>query len=132
MSEFQIPRNSLAWLLSAQVMVIAPHVTRLTAWILVVCVACGFWRIMVYYGFWTYPRRWVKVLFVIVGLVGVPIGYGSIIGLEPAVGLLVVAFVLKLLEMQHKRDAFVVICLAYFVSITEFLFDQTIPITIYM
>ena len=49
-----------------------------------------------------------------------------------AVALLIVAFVLKLLEMQRKRDAFIVIYLAYFVAATEFLFFQTIPTFIYV
>lgn len=133
MTEFQIPRNSLAWMLAAQVAVIAPHVTRLAPWIILVCLGCGIWRIMVFLGRWSYPGRWTKVLFVVVGIIGVPIDYGRhFFRLEPAVALLIVAFVLKLLEMHHKRDAFIVILLAYFVLITEFLYFQTIPTSIYM
>jgi len=132
-TEFQIPRNSLAWMLTAQAAVIAPHVTRLVPWILLVCLGCGLWRIMVFLGRWSYPGRWTKVLFVVGGMVGVPIGYGrNFFRLEPAIALLIVAFVLKLLEMHHKRDAFIVIYLAYFVLITEFLFFQTIPVAFYM
>ncbi|MDP6264854.1 MAG: DUF3488 and transglutaminase-like domain-containing protein, partial [Pseudomonadales bacterium] len=132
-TEFQIPRNSLAWMLAAQVAVIAPHVPRLAPWIIVVCLGCGLWRIMVFLGRWSYPGRWTKVLFVLVGIIGVPIGYGRhFFQLEPAVALLIVAFVLKLLEMHHKRDAFIVIFLAYFVLTTEFLYSQTIPTSIYM
>ncbi|MFT5794353.1 MAG: transglutaminase-like putative cysteine protease [Saprospiraceae bacterium] len=70
---------------------------------------------------------------VVGGLVGIGVGYrGRVYGLEPAVALLVIAFVLKLLEMQHKRDAYIVILLGYFVAITEFLFFQTIAYTLYM
>lgn len=133
MTEFQIPRNSLAWMLAAQIAVIAPHVTRLAPWIILVCLGCGVWRIMVFLGRWSYPGRWIKVLFVVVGIIGVPIGYGRhFFRLEPAVALLIVAFVLKLLEMHHKRDAFMVILLAYFVLMTEFLYFQTIPTSIYL
>lgn len=131
-SEYQIPRNSLAWLLVAQAAVIAPHVTRLVPWIIFVWVGCGVWRVMVFMGRWSYPGRWTKALFVIVGMAGVPLGYRTMLGLEPAVALLIVAFVLKLLEMQHKRDAYIVIYLAYFVAITEFLFYQTIPASLYI
>jgi transglutaminase-like putative cysteine protease len=87
---------------------------------------------MVYQGRWSYPGRWVKVAFVSVGVVGIPMGFSKFYGLEPAIALLIVAFVLKLLEMHNKRDAYIVILLAYFVAITEFLFFQTIPYTIYM
>jgi len=130
--EYQIHRNSLAWLLAAQVAVIAPHVGRLPFWVLLVCAACGFWRVLVYNGKAGYPGRWIKSALVVAGTAGVPIGYRTLLGLEPAVALLIVAFFLKLLEMQRKRDAYVVVFLAYFVSITEFLFDQTIPMTLYM
>ena len=99
-SDFQIPRNSLAWMLIAQLAVIAPHVPRLAPWIIVVCLGCMLWRVMVYQGRWSYPGRWIKVLFVLGGTIGIPIGYRTLLGLEPAVALLIVAFVLKLLEMH--------------------------------
>jgi len=129
---YQIPRNSLAWMLLAQVAVSAPHIVRLPIWITLVCVACGLWRIMVYQGRWNYPSRWVKVAFAIFGFAGIPLGYDKLTGVEPAIALLIVAFFLKLLEMHHKQDAYVVILLGYFVAITEFLFFQSIPYTIYM
>jgi transglutaminase-like putative cysteine protease len=133
MTFYQIPRNSLAWMLVSQIAVILPHVTRLPIWVVLVVVGCVGWRTMVYQGRWSYPGRWTKVGFVLIGLVGIPLGYkGRVYGLEPAVSLLVVAYVLKLLEMHQKRDAYVVILLGYFVAITEFLFFQTIPYTLYM
>jgi transglutaminase-like putative cysteine protease len=131
-SQYQIPRNSLVWLLVAQAAVILPHVTRLPWWITLVCLVCGLWRVMIYQGRWNYPGRWTKVMFVVFGIVGIPIGFQTMYGVEPAVALLIVAFVLKLLEMKDKRDAGIVVLLAYFVALTEFLFLQTIPVTLYM
>jgi len=132
MTSYQIPRNSLAWMLLAQAAVSAPHIVRLPIWITLVCIACGLWRIMVYQGRWNYPGRWVKVALAIFGFAGIPLGYDKLTGVEPAIALLIVAFFLKLLEMHDKRDAYIVILLGYFVAITEFLFFQSIPYTIYM
>jgi transglutaminase-like putative cysteine protease len=132
MTGYQIPRNSLAWMLVAQAAVSAPHVVRLPIWITVVCVACGIWRVMIYQGRWSYPSRLVKVLFTVIGFAGIPIAYSKLTGLEPAITLLIVAFFLKLLEMHDKKDAYIVILLGYFVAITEFLFFQSIPYAIYM
>jgi hypothetical protein len=132
MANFQIPRNSLAWMLAAQGAVIAPHLPRLTPWVIGCCVACGVWRVMVFRGRWAYPGRWTKAALVIGGLIAVPVSYSKLYGLEPAVALLIVAFTLKLLEMQKQRDAFIVIVMAYFVGVTEFLFDQGIPMTLYI
>ena len=132
MTPYQIPRNSLAWMLAAQAAVIMPHILRIAPWVIAIAAACIVWRVMVFQGRWSYPRRWIKVLFVFTGFAAVPFSYGQIYGVEPAVSLLVVAFSLKLLEMVQKRDAYVVIMLAYFVCITEFLFEQSIPFALYM
>ena len=40
---------------------VAPHLGRIPAWVLVVYVFAAVWRIMVYRGRWSYPGRWVKV-----------------------------------------------------------------------
>ena len=132
MNAFQIPRNSLAWMLATQVAVIVPHLPRLHVVLIAVAVVCGGWRIMVYRGRWSFPPGWAKAVFVISGLIGVPVAYGTVLGLEPAVALLIVAFFFKLLEMQQRRDAFLVVFLAYFVAATEFLFVQTITMALYI
>ena len=108
MTAYQVLRNSLVWMLVAQAAVSAPHIVRLPIWITLVCVACGIWRVMVYQGRWSYPSRWVKVFFTVIGFAGIPIGYAKLTGLEPAIALLIVAFFLKLLEMHHKKDAYIV------------------------
>lgn len=132
MTGYQIPRNSLAWLLAAQVAVIAPHVGRLPIWVTLVALACIGWRVMVYQGRWNYPGRWTKVLFVLVSVACIPLGYHRILGVEPWVAIMVLAYVLKLLEMHHQRDAYIVVLLGYFVAMTEFLFDQSIGWTLYV
>ena len=129
---YQIPRNALLLLLAGLVMVILPHVVRIPVWVSLLAAACCVWRVMVFQGRWSYPPKWIKVLFVLGGLSGVVVGYGSLLGLDPWVGMLILAFVLKLLEMHKKRDAYTVIILAYFVALTEFLFEQTIPYTLYV
>lgn len=119
-------------MLAAQALVILPHIARLPIWLTLLCLGCGFWRIMVFRGRWSFPGKWIKTLFVVGGFLGVGFGYGTLLGLEPWVGILIVAFVLKLLEMHQKRDAYTVIVLGYFVALTEFLFEQSIPYTLYM
>ena len=129
---YQIPRQALVLMLVAQAAVIAPHILRLPLWVTTLCVVCGVWRVMVYQGRWSYPGKWIKTLFVFGSFLGVGIGYGTLLGLDPWVGILIIAFVLKLLEMHQIRDAYTFIILAYFVTLTEFLFEQSIPYTLYM
>lgn len=130
--DFQIPRNSLYWLLTAQFLVILPQMARLPIWILGVVVVAGAWRLMIFQGRWSWPPTSVKVLMLIVAIGTLAFQYRHMIGLEPMVALLVTTFSLKLLETRQQRDAFVVIMLGYFIITTEFLFDQSIPVAIYM
>ena len=44
----QVPRNALAWILAAQLMLLLPHITRLPAWVFFVYLFTALWRIMVY------------------------------------------------------------------------------------
>lgn len=129
---YQIPRNALALMLVSIALVILPHVGRLPVWVTLMCVGCCFWRVMVFQGRWAFPGRWVKAFFVFGSFLGVGFGYGTLLGLEPWVGMLVIALVLKLLEMHRKQDAYTVVVLAYFVALTEFLFEQSIPFALYM
>lgn len=119
-------------MLLAQAAVIAPHITRLPYWTTALCFGCGLWRVMEYQGRWSYPGRWVKTLFVFLGVIGLTLGYGTFLGVDPWVGLLIMMFVLKLLEMHNQRDGYVLILLAYFVAMTQFLYNQGIPSTLYM
>lgn len=128
---YQIPRNSLLWLLAAQAAVIVPHLHHLSVsligiWLLVVVA-----RLQIYRGVWNYPNFWLKAALVVASLGAVLLGYGKLLALEPMVALLISAFLLKLLEMQRKRDAIVLLYLGFFVAATQFLFAQTLWATLY-
>ncbi|GAB1266323.1 transglutaminase TgpA family protein [Aurantivibrio infirmus] len=129
---YQIPRNSLVWLLLSQVLLIIPHIQRLPPWLIFAWMITVAWRIQIHRGLWSYPNRWVKIIIILICLVGLISEYGRLFGLEPMIGLLVTAFILKLLEMQRKRDALTLIYLGYFIAATQFLFSQTIFTTAYI
>lgn len=127
----QIPRSSLVLLLIAQAAVIAPHVPRLPLWIVALWGLCVVWRVFVYLGRWGYPGTIVKAGLILLAAVGVGVGYGQLYGLDPTSALLVIAFSLKLLEMGERRDALVLIYLAYFVIGVQFLYEQAMAAAAY-
>ena len=128
---YQIPRNTLALLMIAQIVVVLPYLLHLSYWIVAVGLFCGLWRTNVYQGRWDYPKRWVKSVLVVACVAGVVFSGVSAFSLEAAASLLIAAFALKLIEMKSRRDAHVVIFLGYFIIATEFLFNQTIIVAIY-
>lgn len=126
-----IPRNALAWIIAAQLLLLLPHVLRLPLWIMLLYGAAFFWRLQIYRGRSAVPNRWLKLFLIGASMAGIAWSYGSVIGLEPTVALLLVAFALKLLESVARKDGYVVIFLGFFICITEFLFSQDLLIVIY-
>ncbi|MEH6518053.1 MAG: DUF3488 and transglutaminase-like domain-containing protein [Halioglobus sp.] len=131
MIEQRLPRNALAWIIISLFTLVAPHAGRLPLWILAVYILATGWRIQVYRGRWSFPGRWVKVALTVSACVGIFLSYGSLIGLEPTVALLLTAFALKLTELITRKDAYVLLFLGYFICVTEFLFSQDLLIVLY-
>ncbi|MBT4522922.1 MAG: DUF3488 domain-containing protein [Halieaceae bacterium] len=129
--EQQVPRNALVWIIITMFTLVAPHVGRIPLWILGLYAIAVFWRIMVYSGRWSFPGRWVKVALTLTCFSGTFFSFGTLIGLEPTVALLLAAFALKLIELVNRKDGYVLLFLGYFLCITEFLFSQDIPIALY-
>jgi len=128
---YQIPRNTLALLMIAQVVVVLPYAWQLSPWIIAVGFFCCYWRNGVYQGRWDYPHRWIKAVLVAASVAGVALSGVDAFSLEAAASLLILAFALKLIEMKGRRDAYLVIFLGYFAIATQFLFDQSITIACY-
>ena len=131
MIEQRLPRNALAWIIISLFTLVAPHAGRLPLWVLAVYILATGWRIQVYRGRWSFPGRWVKVALTVSACVGIFLSYGSLIGLEPTVALLLTAFALKLTELITRKDAYVLLFLGYFICVTEFLFSQDLLIVLY-
>lgn len=127
----QIPRNALVWIVICLFAVMAPHIGRLPIWVLLVYIVAVVWRVMVYRGRWSFPGRWVKVAMTLTSFFGIFFSFGTVVGLEPTVALLLTAFALKLIELAYRKDAYVLLFLGYFICITEFLFSQDLLITLY-
>ncbi|HIZ50722.1 MAG TPA: DUF3488 domain-containing protein [Candidatus Pseudomonas excrementavium] len=126
-----IPRNSLVWLLIAQIVALAPHLPRLPLWMAALWLGCALWRVQIQRMRWPYPGLLVRVLALVLVTTGVFLVQGTLIGLDAAVMLLLMLFMLKLLEMRKPRDALVVIYLGFFIVAAAFLFDQGIPLALF-
>lgn len=128
----QLARTSLQWQMLAIVLPVLPHVSHLPPWVPALLLICIGWRFMVFHGRWSFPKWYVKSALVILSALGVVVSYKMGSGISSTVALLVTGFGLKSLEMYKKRDALVVIYVAYLVSATSFLFDQSILMAIYI
>ena len=121
-----IPRVALTWLLVAQAVVILPHLEHLPVWIVALWLGCAAWRVQVFRMRANYPSGVAKLALVAAAGVGVWFSRGSLIGLDAGVVLLTAAFVVKLVELKPRRDAWVLILLGFFAVTTSYLFQDDI------
>ena len=125
--DWQLSRNGLFWVLFAFISVVALHVDHLPAWVTAIAGICILWRILEYRGVVSFPPWPLKAVLVAGCIAGLVLVYPSLLGLEPMLSMLIAGFGLKLLEMHHKRDAVILVYLAFFTAAVDCIFTQEIP-----
>jgi len=120
------------WLLAGLVLAFTPHFSRLPLLVMLPSIIFLCWRLLFELRYLSLPPRTVRWFLTFVGIFATYLAFGTLIGRQAGVGLLVIMLCLKLMEMNAQRDVGVVIGLGFFVVITVFLFDQSIFMGIYM
>jgi transglutaminase-like putative cysteine protease len=115
----------------AQALVIAPHLFHLPPWIVGLWLGCALWRIQQFRMKVRAPTRIEKAGLLIVAAASVWFAQGTVIGLDGGTALLISMFVLKLVEMNTRRDALVVIFLGFFAVVIAYLFDDSFLAALY-
>ncbi|MGD2112831.1 MAG: DUF3488 and transglutaminase-like domain-containing protein [Gammaproteobacteria bacterium] len=131
MTDTPLSTRSRHWLLATLLLVVLPHAWHLPVWVMlfVPAIAVLYLRRSPHPG--GVPHA-VLLLLTAIGVGGVFLQYGTLLGRNAGVSLLVVMLALKLLEVRRRRDALLVIFTSYFMVITHFLFTQTPLIALYM
>jgi transglutaminase-like putative cysteine protease len=120
------------WMLASLLFVVLPHAVRLPWWISMFAFGMGSAHILLLrHPGWKVPRLLVFAA-TLAGAAGVFLKYGTLLGRNAGVALLVVMLTLKLLELRRSRDVLLIIFLNYFLVITNFLFTQTPIMALYM
>lgn len=119
-----LSQRALFFLFLSVLLALFLHYEFLPVWVLVLSPVVIFWRYAIYKGKVKPPNAIYKMLLVFGGFYGVFFSYGLSLTIESAVTLLVAGLALKPLEVQSKRDSYVLIFLCYFVQSQHFLFDQ--------
>ncbi|MBD1599053.1 DUF3488 and transglutaminase-like domain-containing protein [Pseudomonas typographi] len=126
-----VPRAGLTWLLIGQALLLVPLWWQLPPWLLLFWLVCSAWRIQVYRMRARVPGRGLRTAMVVLAAVAVFFSSGRSFGLETAAALVVAAFLLKLLELNTRRDAWVLLLLGLFCQVVAYLFDASLPWALY-
>ena len=124
--------DQILWLSGALTLVLLPHVPRVPVWVNATFALSVLWRVAGAAGKAALPGRAINVFLGLTLMAAVFLTYGSVLGRNPGITMLVGLAGLKLLETRSARDAFASVLLAYFLVITNFLTSQSIPTGIYM
>jgi len=125
-------KGSIYALLLAFVLVCAPHVQHLPPWVSCSVPVLIGWRTWLLRNDRSIPSRWILLAIAALGAAGVLMSYGPLLGRDASVALLAVMAALKAMELRAQRDAMVILCLGYFLIITNFLYSQSIATALYM
>jgi protein-glutamine gamma-glutamyltransferase len=117
---------AVPWLLVTAVLVVAPHFEHQPAWLSLFCSLVFAWAAWLWWSDQRLPGRWLLMLIVIGGCAGIWIEFRTLFGRDTGVALLVMLMALKLLELKSRRDAVVVVTLAYFLLLTHYFYSQSI------
>ena len=117
-------------LLGAVVLVLAPHAAHLPAWITIACAMTLAWRAVITLRGLRMPPSMILVPISFIAMVGIFMTYRSLLGRESGVAMAVLLLAFKMLEMKARRDLFVVVYLAYFLLLANFLDSQSIAMAL--
>jgi transglutaminase-like putative cysteine protease len=118
--------TDLRWLLVSMGLVMALHVPHQAIWISVFIAVFGIWRYLIEKNSWKLPRLALLLTLTILGGLGVALTYRGLFGRDASVALLAIMLSLKLMETRTPRDYILVIFSGFFLTITAFLFSQTL------
>ncbi|MDP1524282.1 MAG: DUF3488 and transglutaminase-like domain-containing protein [Rhodocyclaceae bacterium] len=116
------------WLLATGLAAFVPLVPHVPIWLAGLTGAIFVWRAALVWWHQSLPTRWVLVLVTVAGAAGVFLEYRTLFGQRAGVALLLIFLALKQLEARIPRDGLAIIFLAYFLTLTQFFEDQSIPI----
>ena len=130
--ETRMERLRLSWALAALGIMVLPHALHLAPWVIAVALLIALWRLAAAYRGWLLFNRYLRLGLGLAAFLGVYLTYRTLNGPEAGTALLILLATLKLMEAKGLRDYFLLLVIALFIGIANFLYDQTIPLVLYM
>ncbi|MET0064679.1 MAG: DUF3488 domain-containing protein, partial [Candidatus Thiodiazotropha endolucinida] len=109
-----------------------PHVSNIPLNISLYLSLLFIWRIAGLYSSKLQPGRWLLMAVTLVSISIVYSQYQTLLGRDAGVALLGIMLMLKVMEIKKRRDIYISVFISYFVIITQFLFSQSLLLTLYL
>lgn len=118
-------RRGFVWLLLGGVAAFMPIADEVPAWVGAAFLALLLWRIGVDRRGWAVPGRLLRLALASLGLALVYLRYGTFLGRDPGIALLVWLTGTKVLELASERDAMLWAFLLFLVLLGGFLYGES-------
>jgi transglutaminase-like putative cysteine protease len=117
--------TDLRWLLLGMGLVMGLHIAHFAPWVTVSVLVLGTWRFLIEHYRWKMPSVIVLIPLTVLAALGIMLTYRGLFGRDASVELLALMLMLKLMEAKTNRDFIILIFGGYFLTITTFLFTQS-------
>jgi transglutaminase-like putative cysteine protease len=132
LAELPVPPRLLTVLLLLLGLLAAPHIANLSVAVPAFFYVAVVWRLIaIRYPAWM-PGRWTLFLLMLMAIALVVMSTAVVDGRLAGTALLVVMLGLKLLELKARRDVHVTVFLGYFLVLTQFLYNQSLWLALYL
>ena len=119
-------------LLIGLLLVLLPHFAHLPIWLSFVTASLVLWRACYELQICKIPTKFILFILTIMLLTGIVFSYHTLIGRNAGSAMLLGLLCLKLFEIKSFRDVSIIINLALFSIVINFLFNQSIPVAFTM
>jgi len=123
-------RRDMLVLLLAVALVVFPHFEHTAWWATAIVLLLLTWRVWITLAQRPLPGRVVMLPLLLAAAGAVYLQHRTLAGQDAGVTLLLLLMALKLLEMRARRDIFVVIFLAFFILLMQYLYGQEIQVAV--
>ncbi len=130
--QFYLDKSRLNWLLLSFLLISLPHLIRIPFWFGLYSVVIIQWRYSVARRGTALPSVLIRASLILLALAMIGFSFGSFIGKETGIALLISMLALKLLEIKNKKDVLFFLYLNYFLIGSHFLFDQSMLLSVYL
>jgi len=115
----------------AQSLVVLPLIFQLPFWISAISMVAIAWRLASHFRHWPLPGKWLRLSAAMLGTALIIVQHHSLISKEAGLSLFVVMTSLRLMELKRYRDGMNSILLCFFLLGVNFLYNQSLLITVY-
>lgn len=119
-------------LLAAALMVLVPHFMHLPWWISLLCCVTLLYRASITFRGRRMPPTILLLIAALASTAGVYASFGTVLGRDSGIAMLVLLVAFKTLEMRARRDLFVVVYLCLFLVLGNFFYSQGIGTALMM